>query len=157
MLAAGQDFMRSKQGVSNTYQRGDLNALDYNQRLLRSGVHDYFRSWISFRLSYAGSALRYDGSPGEGYLEASFSEGSSAIVIVYNADNSCEAPRLIYGINPHHEYANIDCPAVGQGTWLQVADAERFAAESLRYNLIPVNGARISLPPLSCGLWIEQG
>ena len=65
MLAAGQDFMRSKQGVSNTYKRGDLNALDYNQRLLRSGVHDYFRSWISFRLSYAGSALRYDGSPGK--------------------------------------------------------------------------------------------
>ena len=30
----------------------------------------------------------------------------------------------------------------------QVADAERFAADSLLYNLIPINGARISLPPL---------
>ena len=156
MLAAGQDFIRSKEGVSNTYQRGDLNALDYNQRLLRSGTHDYFRSWIRFRLSDAGSALRYDGSPGEDYLQSSFCEGSSAIILVFNADNSCNAPRLIYGINPHHEYANIECAAIGQGTWLQVADAERFAADTLDYNLIPVNGTRISLPPLSCALWLEK-
>jgi hypothetical protein len=31
MLAAGQDFLRSKHGVNNTYLRGDLNALDYRR------------------------------------------------------------------------------------------------------------------------------
>jgi 1,4-alpha-glucan branching enzyme len=31
MLSAGQDFLRSKEGVTNTYQRGDLNALDYRR------------------------------------------------------------------------------------------------------------------------------
>ena len=28
MLAQGQDFLRSKRGIENTYQRGDINALD---------------------------------------------------------------------------------------------------------------------------------
>lgn len=156
MLAAGQDFMRSKQGVSNTYQRGDLNALDYNQQLLRSGLHDYFRSWIRFRLSGSGAALRYDGAPPEGYLCAYFADGSSAAVMVFNADCSKEAPRLVYGINPHFEYANIECPAIGEGDWRQVADAERFAPEGLEHTCIPVNGKTISLPPLSCGLWLER-
>jgi len=31
MIAAGQDFLRTKQGVTNTYQRGDLNVLDYRR------------------------------------------------------------------------------------------------------------------------------
>ena len=30
MLSAGQDFLRHKQGVRNTYLRGDLNALNYS-------------------------------------------------------------------------------------------------------------------------------
>ena len=31
MLAQGQDFLRSKHGTENTYQRGDINALDYRR------------------------------------------------------------------------------------------------------------------------------
>lgn len=156
MLAAGQDFLRSKKGIENTYQRGDLNALDYNEQLMRSGVHDYFRSWIRFRVSPAGAALRFDGTPGDGYLEASFCDGSSAIAMVFNADYSKEAPRLLYGINPHNSYTTIDCPAMGQGKWMQLADAERFSDDGLAHTHIPVNGTMISLPPLSCGLWLEQ-
>ena len=31
MLAGGIEFFRSKHGINNTYQRGDLNVLDYNR------------------------------------------------------------------------------------------------------------------------------
>lgn len=72
MLSAGQDFMRSKKGVSNTYQRGDLNALDYNKRYIYSGTHHYFREWIHFRNSALGAAFRYDGGLQDGYLQAFF-------------------------------------------------------------------------------------
>ncbi|MGC6455195.1 MAG: alpha-amylase family glycosyl hydrolase [Coraliomargaritaceae bacterium] len=156
MLSAGQDFMRSKQGVSNTYQRGDLNALDYNQRLLHSGTHAYFRSWIQFRLSTLGSALRYDGAPASSYMESFVADGFSSVVIVYNADKSVAAPQLIFGVNPHTEYANIECPLIAEGGWQQIADAERFDSAGLQHNLIPVSGTKISLPPLNCGLWIKQ-
>ncbi|MEM7792677.1 MAG: alpha-amylase family glycosyl hydrolase, partial [Verrucomicrobiota bacterium] len=68
MISAGQDFLRSKKGVSNTYQRGDLNALDYNRRFYYSGTHSYFASWIRFRLSHEGKALRHDGGFREEYM-----------------------------------------------------------------------------------------
>ena len=49
MIAEGQDFLRSKHGVNNTYQRGDLNALDYRRLYRYLGTHVYFADWIAFR------------------------------------------------------------------------------------------------------------
>src|SRR5690606_20920271 len=48
MISAGQDFLRSKHGVNNTYLRGDLNALDYRRLERFSGTHAYFAEWILF-------------------------------------------------------------------------------------------------------------
>ncbi|HAV13344.1 MAG TPA: glycoside hydrolase family 1, partial [Opitutae bacterium] len=112
MIAQGQDFLRSKRGISNTYQRGDVNALDYNRRYVFSGTHGYFRDWIEFRLSEAGRPLRFDGGLTDGYLEFFFVEGSSAVVMLINADLSRPGGQLLYGLNPHLEYADIDCPEV---------------------------------------------
>jgi len=156
MLAAGQDFLRSKNGVENTYQRGDLNALDYNKRLVSIGTHNYFREWIHFRLSEKGKALRYDGGLREGYLKSFVADGYSAVIMMYNADESIDAPQLIFGINPHLEYANIQCEGLPLDRLTQIADAERFDVDGLKHARIPVNDEVVSLPPLSCGLWIVQ-
>lgn len=154
MLAAGQDFLRSKRGIANTYQRGDINALDYNRRFVYSGTHGYVRDWIQFRRSHAGQAFRVDGSVSDAYLKFFFAEGSSAAVVLFNADRSVDAPQLVYAINPHHEYADIACGDV-QPQWLrQIADQERFRPEGLSSACIPLSETTIHLPPLSCGLWI---
>ena len=157
MLAAGQDFLRSKNGVENTYQRGDLNALDYNKRLVSIGTHNYFREWIHFRLSDLGRALRYDGGLHDGYLKSFVADGFSAVVMAYNADHSIDAPQLIFGINPHHEYANVECEGLALDQAVQIADAERFDVDGLQHARIPINGDTICLPPMSCGLWVVQG
>lgn len=157
MLSAGQDFLRSKRGISNTYQRGDINALDYNRRFVYSGTHGYFRDWIHFRRSPEGKALRLDGGLRDGYLKFFFAEGSSAAVVVFNADRSINAPQLVYAINPHLEYANIECAAVRPKSLLQIADQERFRTEGLGAAQIPLDATHIYLPPLSCGLWLVGG
>ena len=154
MLAEGQDFMRSKHGISNTYQRGDVNALDYNRRFVYSGTHGYFRDWIRFRRSPQGQAFRYDGGIGEGYLKFFFTEGSSAAVVHFNADGSVDAPQLVYAINPHFEYANIECAALKPHSLEQIADQERFRPEGISAARIPVTETHINLPPLTCGLWL---
>lgn len=154
MLAAGQDFLRSKCGIANTYQRGDLNALDYNKRYVYSGTHQYFRDWIRFRRSDEGQALRYDGALGEHYVQCFFQEGSSAVVAVFNADCSVDAPRVVLGINPHLEFADIAVPEGMMDGLRQVADAERFDARGLGLADIPQSPERVSLPPISCGLWV---
>lgn len=154
MLAEGQDFMRSKRGISNTYQRGDVNALDYNRRYVYSGTHGYFRDWIQFRLSGLGKAFRYDGGLTEGYMQFFFAAGSSAAVVLFNADRSVDAPQLVYAINPHLEYADIECGALRPLTLKQIADQERFCFEGIGSARIPVTETNIHLPPLTCGLWL---
>ena len=154
MLAEGQDFMRSKEGISNTYQRGDVNALDYNRRHVYSGTHGYFCDWIRFRRSDAGRALRYDGGVHEAYLKFYFTEGSSAGVVFFNADKSVDTLQLVFAINPHLDYANIECEDLKLTSLKQVADQGRFNLEGIASARIPISGSRISLPPLSCGLWL---
>ncbi|WPJ94472.1 alpha-amylase family glycosyl hydrolase [Coraliomargarita algicola] len=154
MLAEGQDFMRSKRGIENTYQRGDINALDYNRRYVYSGTHGYFRDWIRFRLSDLGKALRYDGGMSEDYVKFFFAEGSSAAVVLFNADKSVDTPQLVYAINPHLVYADIECAALKPDTLKQIADQERFCLQGIDSARIPLDSKRIYLPPLTCGLWL---
>ncbi|MDQ8193354.1 alpha-amylase family glycosyl hydrolase [Coraliomargarita sp. SDUM461004] len=156
MLAEGQDFLRSKRGISNTYQRGDVNALDYNRRFVYSGTHGYFRAWIRFRLSDLGQAFRYDGGLSEGYLKFFFVEGASAAVVLFNADRSVDAPQLVYGINPHLSYADIECIELQPQRLKQIADQERFCLEGIDSARIPLSETRINLPPLTCGLWLVR-
>ncbi|MEN8843489.1 MAG: alpha-amylase family glycosyl hydrolase [Lentimonas sp.] len=157
MLAEGQDFLRSKRGISNTYQLGDVNALDYNRRYVFSGTHGYFRDWIQFRLSEAGRPLRFDGGLTEGYLEFFFTEDSSAVIMLINADNSRACGQLVFGMNSHLEYADIDCPKVTSLPLMQIADQERFDLSGLKSALIPSTEKGMHLPPLSCGLWQVVG
>ncbi|WP_269523841.1 alpha-amylase family glycosyl hydrolase [Coraliomargarita parva] len=157
MISAGQDFLRSKRGIHNTYQRGDLNALDYNQRLMYAGTHAYFSAWIRFRLSSEGEALRYNGGLRDGYMQFYHVDGSSAVLASYNHDRSRNVPRLLFGVNPHFEYASIECEMVGDLKFVQIADHERFDPAGLKVACIPLGEGRVHLPPLSCGLWIVQG
>jgi pullulanase len=156
MLAAGQDFLRSKLGISNTYQRGDVNALDYNRRYVYSGTHGYFRDWIQFRRSDLGRVFRYDGALRDGYLKFFFAEGSSAVVVVYNADRSLDTPQVVFAINPHLEYANVKCEQFCLEGLVQIADQERFNLDGLPTARIPMKGNEINMPPISCGLWLVR-
>lgn len=58
MLSAGQDFLRHKEGVRNTYQRGDLNALDYSLCDLNYTEAEFTREMIRLRLSEHGKWMR---------------------------------------------------------------------------------------------------
>ncbi|MEM1223522.1 MAG: glycoside hydrolase family 1, partial [Verrucomicrobiota bacterium] len=154
MISAGQDFLRSKKGVSNTYQRGDLNALDYNRRFYYASTHSYFASWIRFRLSEEGKALRYDGGFREDYMRFFFVDGFSAVLVLYNGDHSVDAPQLLFGINPHTDYASIPYESIDTSTFIQIADHERFEKTGLSTALFPIDAEKVHLPPHSCGLWI---
>lgn len=157
MIAEGQDFMRSKLGISNTYKLGDLNALDYDRRLMFSGTHAYFRDWIRFRLSESGQALRYNGPLKDGYLKFYTTENnSSAVVAVFNADKSLNVPQLIFAVNPHAEGVVIRCDAEHLDGVVQIADHERLDISGLSSACIRITEEFVHLPPLSIGLWIPS-
>ena len=91
MIAAGQDFLRSKHGVNNTYLRGDLNALDYRRLYRYLGTHAYFADWIAFRRGESGRLLRQWARPSEGFFQFVHAKGSPALAVVYNADRLARA------------------------------------------------------------------
>ncbi|MEO5959976.1 MAG: alpha-amylase family glycosyl hydrolase [Opitutaceae bacterium] len=159
MLAAGQDFLRSKRGVNNTYQQGDLNALDYRRLARFSGTHAYFAGWIAFRRSARGHLLRQWSRPSEGFFRFVHGAGTPAFAAVYNADGSQGAGQLLFAVNPTPYDITLSLGAeianAATGKWKQLADHERIAAPHGLGAQVPVE-AELFLPALGCGLWSRE-
>ncbi|MCG6860707.1 MAG: hypothetical protein LJE70_05440 [Chromatiaceae bacterium] len=156
MLAAGQDFLRTKYGNHNSYRSGDINAIDYHRLLQFSGTHEYFRRWIRFRLSDAGRLFRLESDPGEGFLRFFGAEHGSALAVLYNANRSHGSHRLLFAVNPHHTSMHIGLGDLKLSDWRQLADHDRFDPSGLECALLPCPHSRLELPPLTCGLWEEK-
>jgi pullulanase len=157
MIAAGQDFLRTKQGVNNTYQRGDLNALDYRRLLRFSGTHAYFADWIAFRRSERGRLLRQWSRPSEGFFRSFTAKEATALALLYNADRTQGPEHLLFAINPMQRDVTLALDAETAGrSWRQIADHERFYPDGMHGMLQPVE-PELFLPALSCGLWISWG
>lgn len=152
MLAGGQDFLRSKHGVNNTYQRGDLNALAYERVDHFRSTHEYFAAWIRFRLSERGKLFRLWERPTNSYLRFFFAEHSSAFAVLFNADQSQGERRLLLAINPHDYEVTVPLEGVGNEPWLRLANAEVFSPEGLSDAAVPGEG-ELRLGGLDCGLW----
>jgi hypothetical protein len=153
MLAAGQDFLHSKQGVTNTYLRGDLNALDYRRRQHFAGTHAYFADWIAFRRSERGRLLRQYSRPGEGFFRFCFAPESTAAAVVFNAGQSEGSRQLLLAVNPTLQHAAIPLGDAARIPWRQLADHEHFFSAAECAAARPV-GAVLPVPALGCGLWM---
>ena len=148
MLAAGQDFLRSKQGVGNTHQRGDLNALDYRRLYRFHGTHAYFADWIAFRRSEVGRLLRQYSRPSEGFFQFFFAQASNATAALYNADRSQGPQRLLFAVNPTLTDVAIPLvPEVVTGKWRQLADGERFYGTGAHGASQPAGGGSFPASP----------
>jgi pullulanase/glycogen debranching enzyme len=156
MLAQGQDFLHSKQGVNNTYQRGDLNALDYRRMTEFPGTNEYFRRWIQFRLSPAGRHFRHDKHPPEGYFGRFGVANTSCAGLLYNANFTYGHDRLFFAVNPHPWPLTMETFALQPGDFQQIADHERFEPAGLFRARFRWREGRLELPALSVGLW-RQG
>lgn len=154
MLSAGQEMLRSKKGHNNTYQRGDLNALDYARARRFPNTYQYFKSWIRFRLSPMGRLLRLASPPGPGYFRYFPAASGTSLATLYNAEGAFGRNRLLFAINPHLSAAEIPLPDLDPSTMRQIADHERFTPEGLGQPRFRWQDGRLELPPLSCGLWI---
>jgi len=157
MISAGQDGLRTKQGIHNTYQRADLNAIDYERRAYYPGTVEYFSRWTRLRLAPTGRLLR-PGVHRDGYLAFEGAPDSSSIAAYYNADGSEGADRLLFAINPHSHPVRLPWPEKARGRrWIQMADQERVSEGGLEGALRRVESDGIHLPALSCGLWKSAG
>lgn len=157
MLSSGQDFMRSKQGVHNTYQMGELNALDYERISDFSHTHRYFKDWIAFRKSEWGDILRLEKNPGEGYLRVFTSENSahSSAALLFNADGALGKRQVLLALNPHFDDCKIHLYDVEGDGWLPIADIWNFDLKGIQDERLNGDEHNIYLGPMSLGLWVR--
>ena len=156
MISEGQDFLKSKQGVNNTYQRGDLNALNFHRLIQFADTHDYFRRWIRFRLSDKGKVLR----PGnvanlDTYFQFFHATEKSASAVIVNSDQSLGETQLFFAINPHADEVWLDIDGTDLATYTQIADHARFNDQGLHTGSLLWHAGKLHLPPNSCGLWVK--
>lgn len=156
MIAQGTEILHTKEGVSNTYQRGDLNALNYQRSIQYANTFSYFKNWISFRLSDRGRLLRLEHTPEQDYMQFFFPQGSSAGLVLYNANHKSGDYQMIYAVNPHIWATSISTTNIDWSNFQQVADHERFNLDGLDAALISIENNHVILPPLSCALWVSK-
>lgn len=156
MVSAGQDFLRSKHGVNNTYLRGDLNALDYKRLYRHASTHSYVAHWIRFRRSERfGRLLRLFSRPTDSYFHFRWGK-DSAFAVVLNADGSLGRERILFAANPHGEDTTIELdPADAALNWQQRCDIERFLeADCMRPRLAV--SQTLWIPGMQCALWTAE-
>lgn len=154
LIAAGQDLMRSKRGVNNTYLRGDLNALDYRRQARFPATHRYFADWIAFRRSEQGQLLRQWSRPSEGFFQCFHREGHPALAAVYNADGSQGLSKLLFVVNPHTEDTVMPLGTFSAHKWRLLADHEYFYREE-HAPAFRIEPEGVFVPGLGCSLWIS--
>lgn len=155
MLSSGMDMLKSKGGVNNTYLRGDLNAIPYQRMAEYSGTAACFRGWIAFRNGSLGRYVRLDRFPGNEYFMTV--EQERALGMIYNARRSEGPERLLFVVNPSFEYETIRFPEQDLGRFVPLADTERWGSPELEPPHFGREGDSVTVPPLSCGLFVEYG
>lgn len=158
MISCGQDFMRSKRGLNNTYQRGDINALNYHRINDFGQTHDYFKHWISFRQSDWGKVLRLSQNPGQGYLRVFNCEDGdrSAAALLFNADRSQGNRQVLLALNPHFEDHKIHLYDVDGNDWKEIADIHNFNEHGIMNNRMNREERNVYLGHMNLGLWVRE-
>ena len=158
MISAGQDYLRSKEGINNTYQNGNINALNYHKIKDQSHTHNYFKKWIAFRQSPLGKYFRLTHRPSSNYTVHYTTHDYSSVAEIINVDFSTGNERLLFAVNPHDTKMCIYMHGVCAQHWKQLAHQDHFSDEGFDDGWIRQEGegALLSLPKLSCGLWVQE-
>lgn len=156
MFAAGQDFLQSKQGVNNTYQRGDLNALDYGRIQRYHHTHEYFKELIGLRRSEWGELLRLWDRPSPGYLRLfKCDQGErSAAALLFNADCALGKRQLLFAINPHSDPQSINLHEIDGAYWRCLANIERVVFAGMDDHRMAHH--RLNLNAMDVGIWVRE-
>jgi pullulanase/glycogen debranching enzyme len=109
MLSAGQDFLRSKRGIRNTYQNGNVNALDYRRLEKYQSIHNEIRKIITFRRSPRGRFTRP-----ETFKKIEYSSDllDGRNILSLSARHQEQKEEFLFVCNSSNENARIQIPKV---------------------------------------------
>jgi pullulanase len=130
-LQSGQEFCRSKQGVSNSYNQPDaINQVDWSAKVKNADVYAYVRGMIAIRKAHPALRLakRSDIEQRSYFLDAP-NDRSFTWRIKGDGLAGESAREILVLLNGSGQSARFALPAQG---WKVYADADRAGLEALR-------------------------
>lgn len=134
MLYEGQEFLRSKWGILNTYNRGDaLNAVRWSDRdrpLARQAL-DYYAGLIQLRMSPEGASFRVAQRPPQSYYRWIMPPNDKLMGYVVNV------PRLHAGhgfavlLNADDRDRRIEVELAGASGWKMIGNGREINRKGL--------------------------
>lgn len=159
MLSEGQEFLRSKHGIRNTYDQGDrVNALRWADRD-RPGAKEtlaYYRGLIELRQSEAGRAFRVAERPDDGYYRFIEPAEPRTLGYVVNADGRRPGGRFLVLANAADEPTEftLDLP---EGTWRLVGHGEEIRPEGWEdRGLVGGETVSVTVPGMSAHIYRDE-
>jgi len=156
MLSAGQDFMRSKGGLSNTYQHAQANALDYERAEQYVHTQNYVQAWIQLRHHRTLEPFfKHLIIPKDTYFHPFYHHEQKALGLLYNANGSLGKKRLLLAINPHSYAIELELPGIDPHAYHLIADHERVDPHGLPLPHFRWTNGKLHMPELTLGLFLH--
>jgi pullulanase/glycogen debranching enzyme len=159
MIAEGQEFLRSKFGIENTFSEGDrVNALrwDDRDRPPARDTLDYYAGLIHLRTSRQGAAFRLADKPSPGYYRWIMPQNPHALGYVVNDPQQHAGASFIVLLNADDAPVDFSVPFPG-GQWRLVGNGDRIMAEGFPGEEIQGSVTKnIQVPRLSSRIFMRE-
>lgn len=128
MICEGQEYIRSKRGINNTYNQGDeVNQLRWKERSRPQAALTlrYYRDLITLRKSETGASLRYTDVVPDGYIGWIEPDAPDTLGYAINMDGSASGGRFVVLANASAAPAAFDM-TVPDVQWTQIGDGREI-------------------------------
>lgn len=152
MIYEGQEFLRSKWGIKNTYNRGDaVNAIRWTDRdrpLARQAL-DWYRGLIQLRRSDDGAAFRVAQRPPRNYYRWIMPENPKLLGYIVNVPELHAGRGFAVLLNADEEDHVIPIELKGKTRWKMIGNGHKID----RAGLAPLDWPAGKSPPVWPAGW----
>ncbi len=153
MIHSGQEFLRSKHGLSNTYDQGDaINALRWTDRdrPLAAEAMAYYRDLIHLRQSPEGAAFRMRERAPPGYYQWIEPRDEQALGYIVNADRRHPGNAFVVLLNAGPAPIQFSVP-LPEGRWRMIGNGRTINPAGITGSEVVtgLRSANIRVPSMS--------
>ncbi len=133
MISEGQEYIRSKRGLYNTYDQGDaVNQLRWEERNRPEAALTlrYYRDLIALRRSAAGRSLRWPHTAPERYVSWIEPDSSRALGYAINIDGQMPGARFVVLANGGGQATSFEMQ-VPAADWRQIGNGRRIDVKGI--------------------------
>jgi pullulanase/glycogen debranching enzyme len=152
MIYEGQEFLRSKWGIKNTYNRGDaVNAVRWTDRdrPLAKQALDYYTGLIQLRMSDEGATFRVAQRPPKNYYRWIMPDNPKLMGYVVNVPALHAGNGFVVLLNADERDRRIEVELRGDSAWKMIGNGR----EINRKGLAPRDWPSGKPPPVWAAGW----